>query len=759
MHYLKFLFFGPPRTGKTTARRRLVKEIVNIGGPEKENQSASTLGANNNDAFIRKIKKVTSEAVAIFPSEWWSLRKSKEGERHDTSEYNQRLTKLISRYISICKSEKSTVSNPRPDSESLSKPISNISESETEKTLDADVVDVVELKTELMSSELQQTTQIPFTTELQPESSKQLVMDSKQEEIDRAAEELESIIKSGSSEDLRKVIEDLIMLNMIDIGGQPAFLELFPAFTIGPALYLIFFRLDKKLNENQVIIFQAADGEEMKLESNYCTETVIHQILSSIACFGSQERTKSGEPASSTKVCSRALLFGTYKDVIEDNDKRIKDIDTALRLQLLPTKFYQEKMLQKTSDGKMFYSLNNMKGNDSEMLPIRKHLEKMIEDSFTKLDIPASWLMFRIALQNLHKPVVTLTDCEKIAKRVEMKTPVQDAIWFFHHNVGNLMHYSNIDTISDRVICDPQVVFDCTSELIIDTFKTPDADKYKFYNEGRFSLKLIKERTEHHRKDKLSPTQLVDLLKNHNIIAEIKSDGECSETKEPTFIMPGVLKEASEEELKLVSSEMSTQEVAPLMIHFESGFVPFGVFCASIAYLIAHQNNFLPQWELCYEKEENKERMNEVEKLKVVMMKNKVTFSIGNSLATLISRPQYLEILVKRRTHATKKYSPGYICSTVRQKVVESLETVINNMRKNSHSTMVTPLFPTDHMFVSAFPCKLEYHSDHFMKVDKVKSTYSCKCLNEGTEIDITEEQLVWFTQVSFMHPTTLVHS
>ena len=30
LRYLKFLFLGPPRSGKTSTRRRLIKEIVNL---------------------------------------------------------------------------------------------------------------------------------------------------------------------------------------------------------------------------------------------------------------------------------------------------------------------------------------------------------------------------------------------------------------------------------------------------------------------------------------------------------------------------------------------------------------------------------------------------------------------------------------------------------------------------------------------------------------------------------------------------------
>ena len=91
--------------------------------------------------------------------------------------------------------------------------------------------------------------------------------------------------------------------------------------------------------------------------------------------------------------------------------------------------------------------------------------------------------------------------------------------------------------------------------------------------------------------------------------------------------MPAVLKFASEEELE----PSPLTQASPLMIHFESGFVPFGVFCASIAHLIAHQDSMSPKWRLCNDQ----------------VMKNKVTFCVDRAFFTThISRPQYLEIQV-----------------------------------------------------------------------------------------------------------------
>ena len=740
MQYLKFLFFGPPRTGKSTARRRLVQEIVNLNSLGKP--SASTGVAEANDVII---KKLTSEPAAISASRWWSMKKSKEDGQIDEGDCDY-LAQLFYRLISKIKSEtEQTTTVPATVPATVSEPGLSISESESEESSVAEYTDIKEASSLPKSPKLQDQTEKDLLAEIQTELSSVPLSNSEEKEIDEAFKKLTSTLQSDSPEELHKLLEDLTMLNMVDIGGQSAFLELCPAFTTGPALYLIFFRLDQELKKNYQIKFQSANGEDTILESSYCTETVVHQTLSSIACFERRSTAKSAKSAPSSIVSGRAILFGTYKDKVDD--ERISQMDTTLRQQLLPTKLHDEGLLLRTSKDKMFYSLNNMTGNDSEMSPIRNDIEKIIKQFFPAVPIPASWLMFRILLHFLRKPVVSLSECEEMARRLSMTTPVQEAIWFFHHNIGSLMHYPDIPSMKDVVICDCQVVFDTTSELIIDTFKIgnraiPATAVDDFHNKGQFSLEHIKDKTEIHRKNQLSLGQLVDLLKSHNILAEIKSDQESSELFKPSqegsaqsnqyrpkFVMPAVLKEASEEELKLDDSK---QEAAPLMIHFEGGFVPFGVFCASVANLIAHQDTLSPRWQLCDDQ----------------VMKNKVKFSIDKTFyTTLISRPLYLEIRVEQHPRGRSKQSLPNICSTVRQTVVQTLETVITKMRYNVHAKMETPMFPTAHSL--AFTCCLEEsHSDHLMKVNKVERGYFGECPNDRIEFDLEEKHLVWFNQV-----------
>jgi hypothetical protein len=709
---MKFLFFGPPRSGKTTTRKRLIKEIVNLlsqlGGP-----SVSTGVAETNDVII---KKLTSEPAAIVGSQWWSMKRSKEGTQlgmyseGDLGYFAQLLYQLISRG--------STSTTPATSSNRHSK-------------FDPSDPAIVPASTGNSTAEnMKQDKQADHETE--PDK----LSDTEKSEIDGAFKKLITILQSDSPEDLKRLLEDLTMINMTDVGGQPAFLDMLPALTIGPALYLLFFRLDQELGKPYPVRFlKDVKGAEIELETSYRIEEVLYQCLASIACFSSHSQATPKEASKST-ASSAALLFGTYKDKV--NDAKISQIQRTLEDKFKATKLYKEGLLLKPLKSKMAFTVDNMKGTEeSEMADIRKDIEGIIKTYFPAKPIPASWLMFRVVLHLLNKPVLSLLQCEEIAKRLSMSPSVQEAIWFFHHDIGSLMHYSTISSMKDTVICNPQVIFDSISKLIIDKFQYTNraitaGEIEEFHERGLFTLSHIHDTTEHlhPQSSLLELDQLVDVLKHHNILAEVKQDKEVASSSEPKFIMPAVFKHASEEEL--TSTLPNCECAAPMFIHFELGFVPFGVFSVSIAHFIGHQSSTQLQWKL-YDNE---------------VRRNKVRFVVDDAFVTLISRPRYFEIRVERYLRSVSETSLSVICSTVRQTVVETLENVIAQMK---YKPFKTPFFLTEHPFNLAFTCCLDdSHGDHFMIVDNNR----VMCLKDHVAVRDSKDYLFWFDQVA----TKLTH-
>ena len=588
---------------------------------------------------------------------------------------------------------------------------------------------------------------------VKPQKRMRKLNDSEEMEIQGAFEKLTTILQSDSPIELQQLLEELTMINMVDVGGQPALLEMLPSLTIGPALYFLFFRLDQELGKNYQVRYHAIDKEaEISLESSYCIEDILYQALSSIACFGCHSK---------KDLSSGVLLFATYKDKVDGN--RISQMASTLEEKLLKTKLYKEGLLLKTSKGELFFSLDNMNGDESEMSVIRSDVEEIVKKHFSATPIPAAWLMFRVVLHLLHKPVLSLAQCRAIARKLSMPTSVEEALWFFHHNIGNLMYYSDIRSMEDVVICDPQVIFDSVSELIIDRFRHSNRSLSShevddFHRKGQFSLAQIDDKTEHQRSGHLELSQLIDVLKDLNIIAEIKEDKEsedleaqpadhfqtqatnqsqplATDQSQPKFIMPAVLKYASEDELRAPAITNPDNQSVAIMIHFESGFVPFGVFCATTAHIIARLDTLSPKWRLCDDQ----------------VMRNKIKFSIdGAFFATVVSHDQYLAIHVScEYARARKKKSLSFVCSTVRQIVVSSIQTVISKMKFKPYVKMGTSFFSSGQPFDIAFTCCLEEsHGNHLMKVvENSPSDRFAECLKEGVEIDLEEKHMVWFDE------------
>ena len=708
LRYLKFLFFGPPRSGKSSTRRRLIKEIVNLeqlGVP-----SISTGVAETNDVII---KKLTSEPAAIVGSQWWSMKRSKEGTQLDVYAEGdlgyiaQLFYQLISR------------GSITPETNSEPIPVQDANQHSQSEAPDTAIVPA-------------STTAENVKQDEQPDDGTEVhtllrLSDTEKSEINDAFKKLTRILQSDSPEDLKRLLEDLTMINMTDVGGQPAFLDMLPALTIGPALYLLFFRLDQDLREHYPVYFlQDEKKAEIVLETSYCIEEVLFQCLASIACFSSSSQT---DP----NAKSGALLFGTYKDMVDD--ARISQVQRTLEDKFKATKLYKEGLLLKprAPKNRMAFTVDNMKGTeDTEMKDIREDIEGIIKTYFPAIPIPVSWLMFRVVLHTLNKPVLSLAQCEEIATRLSMPTPVREAIWFFHHDIGSLMHYSNIPSMKDTVICNPQVIFDSISKLIIDKFQIANraitaGEIEEFHQRGLFTLSHIQDTTDHPQSSLLELNQLVDVLKHHNILAEVKQDEEVASSSEPKFIMPAVMKYASEDELLSPSCTIEATS-SPIFVQFAGGFVPFGVFCAGVAHLIAQLDSMSPRWQLCDDQ----------------VMRNKAKFIIdGAFFATLISRPQYIMVYIEQHPRARCKTTLEVICSKVRKTVVQTLETVILNMKYKPYGTLQASV---EQSFELAFTCSLDNsHTDHFMAVAKDDGAHHAKCLKSRVNFDLEDRHLIWF--------------
>ena len=775
LKYLKVLFFGPPRTGKTSMRRRLVREIKNL---RNEPVQASTGTAEHYDVIVKVVDDKTTNSPAIITNSEWSNVKalfSKEKGSHETDldEELQLLYQFI--YEDVSQTENTSPIN-RPELNDSRSPVSTpVTEKEAQDKVTQQ--SPAREKTDTDSDESHETDpnasistpQVSSVRELSAKQMEEVVREhglsaEEKKEIEEAFEAFNKILRTGGREQLKVLLEGTILMNMVDTGGHPAFLEMLPAMTMGPALYLIFFRLNQELKKRYQIQYVSEDNEEIQLgESSYTVEEVIFQALSSISCFSCTASTNAKMPNPS----NAAVLVATHKDLLgSDPQAKIKAKDNALQenlQEILDTDLVKshKNFLHFASDDQLIFAIDNMTGDDSELKEVCKRLEDIINQEFDNFPIPASWLMFSIFLRKMGNRTMSLLKCHEIGERLEVRD-TDEALWFLHHCVGILMHFPKIEEIKDVVICDPQVVFDSVTDLILNSFRLTKVSKFacdKFKETGQFrfsDIQTIAKCAKWSKNDSLPLPKLVKLLEHLNIIAPIKpgSSSPESDACQEVYFMPAVLEHAKDEELHM---KQNSTDPVPLMIHFKCGFVPVGVFCAMIASLVFQEDTL--RWKLLKPRDG------------YILSKNKVTFRINGAIdITLISKPKRYEVHIARISTTDKTLEE--ICQHVLETVCDILDQVISKMKYKQY-LMSSHTDAT--LYELGFKCPKHSNDDHLV-INRLKSrvevpSQSAKplwlyylqrkstmiCLKEGISIDLQDktlspfarQSLVWFGEVS----------
>ena len=578
-----------------------------------------------------------------------------------------------------------------------------------------------------------------------------------------------------------------MLFNIADVGGQPAFLDMFPSLTIGPALYLLFTKL---INDNghvlsiddlsklQPVQYRTKDDNEPQDcgKYTYTLQEVIFCALSSIACFGLSDKevekylTKESD---AQKTSSLAMLFGTYADkIIIDKDSAIKlaDTESALKLLLKSTEFYRTDLISLPNPdnpdhtgSQVFFQVNNQTGSEHEILRYRKLIQEIIERNFQKYDIPTSWLGLSICLKILASKretyKVSFDDCVELGEHFKMdQKEVQIALKFLHKYVGLVMYFPNDKNLQNLVVCNPQVVFSSISELTFSVYdsssrkKQPTAansKQMKFEQTGIFNPLEVSYPKESSKI--MSIHDLVHLLVHLNIAAKITTsiDGTkhklasehiqseaSSETKRESndslekYFFPAILKTADAS--SLVSDVRATADEIlpePLCIRFDTGYMPMGFTCALSARLMADEKFSLAPEEQTLYKNKLKLRYN------------------GQFNVTMISLPLRCEFQVSRH-HGNKEFHRQDCCPEIMRIICEAINYVLKSMQRTLLSEISYDL---------AFKCpmhsNLKFGYEPLAKVVHTDKSHTqlqhIKCLEcATTTTDLKPEMKVWFGEV-----------
>ena len=471
------------------------------------------------------------------------------------------------------------------------------------------------------------------------------------------------------------LIERQWTLYLSDVGGQTEFQEILPSLVSGPSLYFLTFPLHKGLNERFRVEYQhPTNGNIVPIESTSSNKEVLLQSLSSITSTRSFAKVLDGK-----SVSPKVLLIGTHRDQIQ-SEQQLMEIDQQLQDIIKKTAAFKENMIVFCSESQMVFALDNTSDDDADIQQVRDAVERLaVSTDDYRIQTPYTWMIFAATLRHLPERVLSIEKCLQIGKEcgIDTQDELNNVLWFLHHNVGIVRHFQEHHELHDVVIKEPQYIFDKVTELIIKTFTFQNVGPHlheEFIKKGIFPTDMVHKLSTD--SDTLTGDKFATLLEHHHIIAPIEEDGKVVKYFAPCALAHADLPPDADE---------SKQIIPPLLVVFESGFCPKGVFGALVINLLKKSKGLEFQWDL----EEDR------------IYRDQICLSVGpyDSFQFSLS-PTSVKISLNTTIEWNRNITLGRICNHVRREIDESICAVIyvlHYTEKAAHSFAFSCPEPAPH--------------------------------------------------------------
>ena len=380
---------------------------------------------------------------------------------------------------------------------------------------------------------------------------------------------------------IQSLLEGSFTFYLTDTGGQPEFQELLAALTAGPSVFFLVFKLPDGLNQKYTVQYvrPGSDREKSKpYVSSFTVKEMLLQSLASIACTSSHTVQGSGKEE---PIKPKVVLIGTHKDLA--SEEQIQTIQQELKDMLEDTDYYRQNVVEFASINEPVITVDNLHPEGHDIQKVRDVIQRIANDPTFQIAVPYPSLILSLMLRRLTDPVITYQQCQSIAAQcgITSRKHLNEALTFLHTKLGVVRYFTKIPELREIVIRDPQILFDKVSNLISNTFTFDHARPSiieKFQREGFFSLQEI-ERLTAVSNELLTTPKLLTLLEHLHIIAPIQDDsGRVVE-----YFMPCVLSHATPGP----TDAPVDKTIPPLLVTFQCGYCPKGIFSALVAYLLS----------------------------------------------------------------------------------------------------------------------------------------------------------------------------
>ena len=477
---------------------------------------------------------------------------------------------------------------------------------------------------------------------------------------------------------------------LTDMGGQHNFEEIIQAFVTMPSVILLVINLNEDLARKH-------GGDTT--HSGLTPQEVIMRSLSSIDCV---------IHSLPHVVKPKVLLVGTHTDLI--SKQQVTSVDNLLQALIRNTEV--ESLVHFASPTQMIFPVNSLSPNDPGILHLQAVLKHYaLESDEFQVTVFLKWLVFSAVLQQLHKPVWTYEQCFQVAGTCGVNTysEFDNALQFLHTRMGVLRYFPMIKEHRNMVIIKPKYLAEALSDVVTANFSEEKREK-ELQNTGLLSMELY-QTVSKHSNDLLTASKLFALLEYLHVAVRY------NQTSAKVFI-PCFLSSSPAHDH---SASFHSSDIPPLLIHFDCGCCPVGLFSSLAVHLTENKLGSKLQWNL-------------------------ITGTIFRDQISLHVEPCHFTVRLTEfiayysvelvSTDVTCKMPLGDLCVEVRHCIENGLKVSTKSMNLTKYSFELALLCPDPESKLHPHPSVVRFQQDQPRHVECVKTRRSW---------DIPPKSTVWF--------------
>ena len=535
----------------------------------------------------------------------------------------------------------------------------------------------------------------------------------------------QALLHHESSPENPAVPQSEVLLHVWDCGGQPAFLDVLPAFLTSRTMFLLVFDGRRDLLSKCKTLCHKQGKVVSTKEESY---TVLHLLMQWMACIHavalSRQNITRGSSIVSATYHNRNECTSNQKigECIFPEIPRILPVgthcDEIRKAEILDT-------LRSHCEGKAFSPLlldaavvNNTTAGKLHEDPgfsyIRKNVHRFATESLA-VPTPVAWVLFRKVFQKVAKdnPIVSYEQAVAVGEACGIAEVVVPSVLNFYHELAVFLHYTQIESLSHCIIADPQWLIEQFGKLLAPKEFQQEVTNQALWKPLQEKGILVQPLYEEVWRDShLKAQSLADLLEHFCLAALIDPQTKATSFPDREYFIPSVLQSYSQD---ANSATTFVKKSSSLHLTFSTVYVPPGFFTRLATTVLKNMKCHLLFMRGVF--------------------RNKLTFAYGEvdkiDEFTMFEHSTSVQITVSRTVHRQPHIPTfGNVCRDI-MNLIQACAAIISQW---------LPLIKME----AVICCQQCPDDDGFISIPPGATAQSVLCCQHGHISSLTREQQYW---------------